>query len=126
MIDQYKYHHEFLPDPIKHRLTDLGETLGNKPVFWVKINQKVLDILYNLVDPDFLMTIGFLSGLLGGIAASATTWALGYYILEIEFYSFGTAILLGVALGLSVSLLAGLRLQQKIQTASTMECLREA
>jgi putative ABC transport system permease protein len=73
-----------------------------------------------------LMTIGFLSGLLGGIAASATTWALGYYILEIEFYSFGTAILLGVVLGLCVSLLAGLRLQQKIQTASTMECLREA
>ncbi len=73
-----------------------------------------------------LMTIGFLSGLLGGIAASATTWALGYYILEIEFYSFGTAILLGVVLGICVSLLAGLRLQQKIQTASTMECLREA
>ena len=73
-----------------------------------------------------LATIGVLSGLLGGLAASATTWALGRYLLEIEFYSFGTAIALGVILGLCVSLLAGFRLQQKIQTASTMECLREA
>lgn len=72
-----------------------------------------------------LTTIGFLSGLLGGLAASATTWALGRYLLEIEFYSFGTAIGLGIVLGVCVSLLAGFRLQQKIQTASTMECLRE-
>lgn len=72
-----------------------------------------------------LTTIGFLSGLLGGLAASATTWALGRYVLEIEFYSFGTAIGLGIVLGVCVSLLAGFRLQQKIQTASTMECLRE-
>lgn len=72
-----------------------------------------------------LATIGFLSGLLGGLAASATTWALGRYVLEIEFYSFGTAIVLGIVLGVCVSLLAGFRLQQKIQSASTMECLRE-
>jgi putative ABC transport system permease protein len=73
-----------------------------------------------------LAAIGLLSGLLGGLAASATTWALGRYLLEIEFYSFFTAIALGIAIGLIVSFLAGLGLQRKIQTASTMECLRAA
>lgn len=73
-----------------------------------------------------LTAIGLLSGLLGGLAASATTWALGRYLLEIEFYSFFTAIALGIAIGLLVSVLAGMGLQRKIQTASTMECLRAA
>lgn len=73
-----------------------------------------------------LAAIGLLSGLLGGIAASASTWALGRYLLEIEFYSFGTAIGLGILIGLVVSLLAGMQLQRKIQNASTMDCLRAA
>jgi len=73
-----------------------------------------------------LAAIGLLSGLLGGLAASASTWALGRYLLEIEFYSFASAIALGMVIGLLVSLIAGAQLQRKIQSASTMDCLRAA
>ena len=73
-----------------------------------------------------LAAIGLLSGLLGGLAASASTWALGRYLLEIEFYSFASAIALGMLIGLLVSLIAGAQLQRKIQSASTMDCLRAA
>jgi putative ABC transport system permease protein len=73
-----------------------------------------------------LAAIGLLSGLLGGLAASASTWALGRYLLEIEFYSFASAIALGMVIGLLVSLIASAQLQRKIQSASTMDCLRAA
>jgi putative ABC transport system permease protein len=73
-----------------------------------------------------LATIGLLSGLLGGLAASVSTWALGRYLLEIEFYSFASAIALGMLIGLLVSLIAGAQLHRKIQSASTMDCLRAA
>jgi putative ABC transport system permease protein len=73
-----------------------------------------------------LATIGLLSGLLGGLAASVSTWALGRYLLEIEFYSFASAIVLGMLIGILVSLIAGTQLHRKIQSASTMECLRAA
>ena len=73
-----------------------------------------------------LTTIGLLSGLLGGLAASVSTWALGRYLLEIEFYSFASAIALGMLIGLLVSLIAGAQLHRKIQSASTMDCLRAA
>jgi putative ABC transport system permease protein len=73
-----------------------------------------------------LAAIGLLSGLLGGLAASASTWALGRHLLEIEFYSFASAIALGMVIGLLVSLIAGAQLQRKIQSASTMDCLRAA
>jgi ABC-type antimicrobial peptide transport system permease subunit len=55
-----------------------------------------------------------------------STWALGRYLLEIEFYSFASAIILGMLIGLLVSLIAGVQLHRKIQSASTMECLRAA
>jgi putative ABC transport system permease protein len=51
---------------------------------------------------------------------------LGRYLLEIEFYSFASAIALGMLIGLLVSLIAGAQLQRKIQSASTMDCLRAA
>ena len=73
-----------------------------------------------------LATLGALAGLLGGLAAGAAAWALGRYVLEIDFYSFGLSILLGVLIGTLVSVAAGYRFQRKVQTTSAMECLREA
>jgi len=53
-------------------------------------------------------------------------WALGRYVLEIEFNAFAQSLMMGLVFGIAVCLLAGLRFMQRIQTASAIECLREA
>ncbi len=72
-----------------------------------------------------LLVIGALSGLLAGIASGFAAWALGRYVMEIEFNAFGQAILMGLAFGTIVCLAAGQRFLQKIQGATALECLRE-
>jgi putative ABC transport system permease protein len=72
-----------------------------------------------------LLVIGALSGLLAGIASGLAAWALGRYVMEIEFNAFGQAILMGIAFGTMACLAAGQRFLQKIQGATALECLRE-
>jgi putative ABC transport system permease protein len=72
-----------------------------------------------------LIIIGLLSGALAGLAASVAAWALGRFVLEIEFYGFAKAIGLGVLFGVTACYLAGYRFQRKIQNATALECLRE-
>ena len=73
-----------------------------------------------------LLLIGFVAGLLGGIAAGSAAWALGRYVMEIEFNAFAQSILVGIGFGVTASWLAGYRFQKRIQTATAVECLREA
>lgn len=73
-----------------------------------------------------LLIIGVIAGVLAGIAAAVAAWALGRFVLEIEFHAFVQSIALGIAFGVSACLLAGYRFQRKIQQATAMECLREA
>lgn len=73
-----------------------------------------------------LLLIGFVAGLLGGLAAGGAAWALGRYVMEIEFNAFAQSILVGIGFGMVSSLLAGYRFQKRIQTATAIECLREA
>ena len=73
-----------------------------------------------------LLIIGFTAGLLAGVAAGAAAWALGRYVMDIEFNAFAEAILMGVTFGVVASLTAGYRFQNRIQGATAVECLREA
>ena len=73
-----------------------------------------------------LLLIGSLAGLLAGLASGIAVWALGRFVMEIEFHAFGEAILMGVGFGVAASLLAGYRFQGQIQKATAIECLREA
>ena len=73
-----------------------------------------------------LVLVGLLAGLLAGIAAGVALWALGRFVMEIEFHAFGEAILMGAGFGVTASLLAGYRFQRQIQRATAIECLREA
>jgi hypothetical protein len=73
-----------------------------------------------------LAIVGGLSGLLGGFAAAMAAWALGHFILEIEFNSFVSSIGLGVVFGLIACAIAGYQFQRKIQRAPAIDCLREA
>ena len=73
-----------------------------------------------------LLLIGLAAGLLAGIAAGAAAWALGRYVMEIEFNAFAQSILMGIAFGVVASLVAGYRFQNRIQAATAVECLREA
>jgi putative ABC transport system permease protein len=73
-----------------------------------------------------LITIGLLAGALGGLAAGIATWALGYFVLEIEFNAFAQALGMGVTFGVLACGLAGFRFCRKIQKASAIECLRES
>lgn len=73
-----------------------------------------------------LLLIGFVAGLLGGLAAGGAAWALGRYVMEIEFNAFAQSILVGISFGVVSSWLAGYRFQKRIQTATAIECLREA
>ena len=73
-----------------------------------------------------LAVIGGLAGLLGGLAASAAAWALGRYVMEVEFYAFFQPIALGVLMGLGACALAGYRFYRKIQATTAVNCLREA
>lgn len=72
-----------------------------------------------------LFMIGAIAGTLAGIAAGVAAWALGYFVLEIEFHAFTQSIAMGIAFGVSACLLAGYRFQKRIQAATAMECLRE-
>jgi putative ABC transport system permease protein len=73
-----------------------------------------------------LAIVGGLSGLLGGFAAALAAWALGYFVLEIEFNSFASSIAMGVVFGLIACAIAGYQFQRKIQRATAIDCLREA
>ena len=73
-----------------------------------------------------LFIIGVLAGTLAGLAAGIAAWALGRFVLEIEFHAFTQSLALGISLGVAACLLAGFRFQRKIQTATAMECLRES
>ena len=72
-----------------------------------------------------LLIIGILAGALAGIASGIAAWALGRFILEIEFNAFAQSIAMGIVFGVTACLLAGFRFQRKIQTATAMECLQE-
>jgi putative ABC transport system permease protein len=71
-----------------------------------------------------LLLIGAISGVLAGAAAGAAAWALGRFVLEIEFHAFTQSILMGLSFGVISCLLAGYRFQKKIQSATAIECLR--
>lgn len=72
-----------------------------------------------------LLYIGFVAGLLGGLAAAVAAWALGRYVMEIDFNAFAQSILLGIVFGVIASLTAGYRFQNRIQATTAVECLRE-
>lgn len=72
-----------------------------------------------------LMIIGLLAGTLAGLAAGVAAWALGHFVLEIEFYAFAQALGMGIAFGVLACGLAGFRFCRTIQKASAIECLRE-
>lgn len=71
-----------------------------------------------------LVLIGAISGALAGVAAGIAAWALGRFVLEIEFHAFVQSLLMGLAFGITACLLAGYRFQKKIQRTSAIECLR--
>jgi putative ABC transport system permease protein len=72
-----------------------------------------------------LLIIGVLAGTLAGLAAGIAAWALGRFVLEIEFNAFAQSLAMGIGFGITACLLAGYRFQRRIQTATAMECLRE-
>ncbi len=72
-----------------------------------------------------LMVIGVLAGTLAGLAAGISAWALGHFVLEIEFHAFAQSLAMGIAFGVLACLLAGYRFQRRIQGATAMACLRE-
>ena len=72
-----------------------------------------------------LVIIGGLAGVLAGVSAGVAAWALGRFVLEIEFNAFAQSLAMGIGFGISACLLAGFRFQRKIQTTTAIECLRE-
>ncbi len=72
-----------------------------------------------------LVFIGVIAGALAGLSSGAAAWALGRFVLDIEFNAFLQALSMGVSIGVIVSLMAGYQFQRKIQSATAMECLRE-
>ncbi|MBU3575846.1 hypothetical protein ICN43_08405 [Polynucleobacter sp. UK-Mo-2m-Kol15] len=72
-----------------------------------------------------LLIIGTLSGALAGVTAGIAAWALGHFVLEIEFNAFAQSLIMGICFGVFACLIAGFRFQRRIQTATAMECLRE-
>ena len=72
-----------------------------------------------------LLVIGGVAGLLAGISAGLAAWCLGRYVMDIEFNAFAQAIILGLVLGISATMLAGYRFQKRIQGATAVQCLRE-
>ena len=73
-----------------------------------------------------LAVIGLLAGMLAGVASGIAAWALGHFIMEIQFNAFGQAILMGTSFGIFACLASGYRFQKRIQKATAVECLREA
>ncbi|MBU3578073.1 ABC transporter permease [Polynucleobacter sp. UK-Kesae-W10] len=82
-------------------------------------------VLANIARIELLL-IGAIAGLLAGIAAGIAAWALGRYVLEIEFNAFAQTLSMGIGFGIVASLAAGYRFQARIQQASAIESLREA
>jgi putative ABC transport system permease protein len=72
-----------------------------------------------------LLVIGVIAGTLAGLTAGIAAWALGRFVLEIEFQAFAQSLFMGICFGVAACLIAGYRFQRKIQTATAMECLRE-
>jgi putative ABC transport system permease protein len=72
-----------------------------------------------------LLIIGTIAGALAGFTAGIAAWALGRFVLEIEFHAFAQSLTMGICFGIAACLLAGYRFQRKIQSATAMECLRE-
>jgi putative ABC transport system permease protein len=70
--------------------------------------------------------IGVVAGTLAGLASGLAAWALGRYVMEIEFNAFTQALLMGISFGVIACLAAGYRFGQKIQSATAIECLRES
>jgi putative ABC transport system permease protein len=70
--------------------------------------------------------IGLLAGLLAGLASGIAAWALGRYVMEIQFNAFAEAIFMGITFGVAACLISGYRFQKRIQKATAVECLREA
>lgn len=83
------------------------------------------NVLANIANIELVM-IGLLAGLLAGVAAGLAAWALGRYVMEIEFNAFAQAILMGIVFGVIACLVSGYRFQKRIQKATAVECLREA
>lgn len=73
-----------------------------------------------------LLLIGLTAGILAGAASGVAAWALGRFVMEIEFNAFTQSLMMGCALGVVASLAAGYRFQRRIQNATAIECLREA
>ena len=80
--------------------------------------------LANIANLELVM-IGLLAGLLAGLASGIAAWALGRYVIDIQFNAFGQAMLMGVAFGVFACLTSGYRFQKRIQKATAIECLRE-
>ena len=72
-----------------------------------------------------LAVIGLISGALAGIASALAAWALGRFVLEIEFHACMPAIMMGITFGLIACGLAGFQFFRKIQHASALQCLRD-
>lgn len=72
-----------------------------------------------------LLLIGLLAGTLAGLSSGLAAWLLGHYVLEIDFNAFGQALAMGVLFGVTASLAVGYRSQQKNQSATAIECLRQ-
>jgi putative ABC transport system permease protein len=81
--------------------------------------------LGNIANIELVM-IGLFAGCLSGLASGIAAWALGRYVMEIQFNAFGQAILMGVTFGVIACLASGYRSQKRIQQATAIECLREA
>ena len=81
--------------------------------------------LSNIANMELAM-IGLLAGLLAGAASGIAAWALGRYVLEIQFNAFVEALFMGIAFGVAACLISGYRFQKRIQKATAVECLREA
>jgi len=73
-----------------------------------------------------LLIIGLVAGSLAGLAAGVSAWALGRYVIEIEFNAFGQALLMGMGFGVIACMTAGYQFQRKIQNTTAIECLRES
>ena len=73
-----------------------------------------------------LLVIGVVAGTLAGLAAGVAAWALGRYVMEIEFNAFAQALFMGIGFGVIACQAAGYRFGQKIQGATAIECLRES
>ena len=81
-------------------------------------------MLANIVLTELLVT-GLIAGVLAGLAAGGAAWALGRFVLEIEFNAFAQSLAMGMAFGSVACLASGYQFLRKIQSTTAMECLRE-